>query len=143
MASQAAHEMSIPELRPQILEAPLAEDTLWDYTIQPSVSTRQLGTPHLEPITGPSARRVSSHPNGRCYDRPGKKPAAGLERDPIKLHDNICRERRYSNFATDWTLVVFKNGVTVDVLSRVLTPQEISAMNFAGGFEPRQVYDGI
>src|SRR5258706_3085466 len=143
MVSQAAHEMSIPELRPQGHEALLAVSIICDYTIQPSVFTRQLGSPHLEPITGPSARRVSSHPNGRCYDRPGKKPAADLERDPIKLHDNICRERRVSNFSTDWILIVFKYGVTVDVLSRVLTPQEISAMNFAGGFEPRQVYDGI
>ena len=143
MASQAAHEMSTPELRPQIHEAPLAGDASWVYTIQPSASTRQLGSPHLAGITGPSVRRVSSRPNGRCYDRPGKKPAADLERDPIRLHDKICRERGESNFATDWILVVFEYEVTIDVLSRVLTSQEITAMNFAGGFEPRQVYDGF
>src|SRR5258706_8939266 len=120
MASQASHEMSTPELRPQIHEAPLAGDTLWDYIIQPSVSNRQLGSPHLEHITGPSVRRVPSLPNGRCCDRPGKKPAADLERDPHKLHDKICRQRGESNFATDWILIVFKYGVTVDVLSRVL-----------------------
>ncbi len=53
------------------------------------------------------------------------------------------QQRGHSNFATDWILVAFKYGVTVGVLSRVLTPQEITAMNFAGGFEPRQVYDGF
>ena len=143
MAPQAAHEMSSLESRPQGHEVPLAGDTLWDYTIQPSVSTQQLGSPHLAPITGPSTRRVSSLPNGRCYDRPGKKPAADLERDPIKLHDKICRQRGDGNFATDWILIVFKYGVTMDVLIRVLTSQEITAMNFAGGFEPRQVYDGF
>src|SRR5258706_14112910 len=133
MASQAAHEMSNPELRTQGHEAPLAGDTLWGYAIQPPVSNRQLESPQPTPNTGPSARRVSSPPNGRCYDRPGKKPAADLERDPIKLHDNICRERRASNFSTDWILIVFKYGVTVHVRSRVLTPHEIPAMNFAGG----------
>ena len=114
-----------------------------DYTIQPLGSNHQLGSPHPTPSTGPSAQRVSPLPNGRCYDRPGKKPAADPERDPIKLHDNIRRQRGDSNFATDWTLVVFKYGVTIDVLSRVLTSQEITAMNFAGGFEPRQMYDGF
>ena len=143
MASQAAHEISIPELRPQIHEAPLAGDTLWDYIIQPPVSNTQLGSSHLTPSSGSSSLRVPSLPNGRHYDRPGKKPAADLERDPIKLHDKICRQCGDSSFATDWTLIVFKHGVTVDVLSRVLTPQEITAMNFAGGFEPRQVYDGF
>src|SRR5882757_10568076 len=110
--------MTIPELRPQIHGAPCSGDTLWDYTIQPSVSIRRLGSPHLTPIIGPSDRRVSSHPNGRCYDKPGKKPAADPERDPIKLHDNICRQRGDSNFATDWILIVFKYGMTIDVLSR-------------------------
>ena len=61
----------------------------------------------------------------------------------IKLHDKICRERGDGNFATDWTLIAFKYGVSDGVLSRVLTPQEITAMNFDGGFEPRQVYDGF
>ncbi len=143
MASQAAHEMSNPELRTQGHEAPLAGDTLWGYAIQPPVSNRQLESPQPTPNTGPSARRVLSPPNGRCYDRPGKKPAADLERDPIKLHNKICMERGDSNFATDWILIVFEYEVTVDALSRVFTPQEITAMNFAGGFEPRQVYDGF
>src|SRR5258706_8554774 len=53
------------------------------------------------------------------------------------------QQRGPSNFATDLILVAFKYGVTVGVLSRVLTPQEITAMNFAGGFEPRQVYEGF
>ena len=135
--------MSIPDLRHQIHGEPLAGDTLWDYAIQPLGSNHQLGSPHPTPSTGPSSRRSSSLPNGRCYDRPGKKPAADSECDPVKLHDKICRGRGDSNFATDWTLIVFKYGVTIDVLRRVLTPQEITAMNFTGGFEPRQVYDGF
>ena len=91
----------------------------------------------LPHITGPSPRRVSLHPKGRRCGIPGKKPAADLERGPVKLHDKICRQRGDSNFATTRALIVFKYGVTVDVLSCVLTPQEITAMNFAGGFEPR------
>src|SRR5258706_10220367 len=98
MASQASHEMSTPELRPQQHGAPLAGDTLWDYIIRPSVSNRQLGSPHLEPITGPSGRRVPSLPNGRCYDRPGKKPATDFERDPIRLHDKICSSADTATF---------------------------------------------
>ena len=143
MASQASHEMTIPEVWPQIHEAPLVVDALWDYTTQPPGSNRQLVSPHSTPSTGPDSPRASSPPSGRYYDRPGKKPAADPERDPIKLHDKMCRERGDSNFATDWTLIVFKYGVNVDVLSRVLTSEEITAMNFAGGFEPRQVYDGF
>ena len=143
MASQAAHETAIHELCPQIHEAPLVRDTSWDYAIQPPPSNRQLGCSHPKSSPGPSTRRASSPLNRRCYDRPGKKPAADLERDPIKLHDKICRERGGGNFATDWTLIAFKYGVSNGVLSRVLTPQEITAMNFAGGFEPRQVYDGF
>ena len=135
--------MSISELRPQIHEASLDGDALRDYTIQPLGSNRQLGSPHPTPSTEPNPRRASSRQNGRCYDRPGKKPAADPERDPIKLHDKMCRERGDSSFATDWTLIVFKYGVTIDVLSRVLTSREVIAMNFAGGFEPRQVYDGF
>ena len=135
--------MSIPETCPQRCEVPLTGDTSWDYIIQPSVSTRQLGSPHPTPSTEPSTRRLSSPPRGRCYDSPGKKPAADFERDPIRLHDKICRQRGDNNFATDWVLIVFKYGVTIDVLSRVLTSQEITAMNFAGGFKPRQVYDGF
>ena len=135
--------MTIPELRPQIHEAPLSGDALWDYTIQPLGSNRQLGSPYPTPSTGPSVQRVSSPPRGRWYDSPGKKRAADPERDPIRLHDNICKQCGDSNFATDWILIVFKYGVTIDVLSRILTSQEITAMNFAGGFEPRRVYDGF
>ena len=143
MASQVAHKMPNPELLPQINEAPFQGDAFLDFTIRPSFSNPELGSLHPTPNTGSSARHVLPLPSGRYYDRPGKKPAADLERDPIKLHDKICRERGDSNFATDWILIVFKYGVTVDILNHVLTPQEVTAMNFAGGFEPRQVYDGF
>ena len=61
----------------------------------------------------------------------------------MKLYDKICKERGGNNFATNWILTVFKHGVSVDVLSRVLTPEEITAMKFTGGFEPQQAYDGF
>ena len=138
--------MLISKFRPQIHEATLSKDISRDYTTHPPVSNCGLvgvGTPHPTSSARPTAQRVSSPPNVRCYDRPGKKPAADPERDPIKLHDKICRERGGSNFATDWTLTAFMYGVSEDVLRRVLTPQEITAINFAGGFEPQQVYDGF
>jgi hypothetical protein len=65
------------------------------------------------------------------------------KRDPVKLHDRICKERSGSNFATNWILTVFKYGVSEDMLNHILKPQEIAAMDFKGGFKPQQVYDGF
>ena len=49
MAPQAAHGLPIPEIRPQIHEAPLSGDTFWDYTIQPLGSTASVVLLTLHP----------------------------------------------------------------------------------------------
>jgi hypothetical protein len=111
-------------------------------TILP-ISDPHIGSPRTAPGAIPSTHSDDSLFKGRCYDRPGRKPAADLERDPVKLYDKICKERGGNSFATDWILTVFKHGVNGGVLARVLTPEEITAMDFTGGFEPQQVYDGF
>jgi len=65
----------------------------------------------------------------RVYDQPGKKPAAEYQPDPIKLQAT-CRRRGGADFACQWILIVFKDGVTLVALVRRL-------MDFPGGFEPR------
>jgi len=142
MTSQAAHEISTPDLRHQIHGA-FDENTSWGYTTHSPVSNHLVLSAHPTSSIGPSAQRVLSPHIGRCYDRPGKKPAADFERDPIRLYDKICRGRGRSNFATDWTLVAFKFGITEGELRRVLTPQEISAIDFTGGFDLQHVYEGF
>ena len=75
--------------------------------------------------------------------RPGKEPAAEFEPNPIKLRES-CERDGGSPFAVDWTLVVFNHGVTKEALARALNRSEIDRMiNFPGGFEPRQAYDGF
>jgi hypothetical protein len=78
----------------------------------------------------------------RSYDRPGKKPAAYFQRDPLKLQES-CRQAGGSPFAVDWIVPIFKYGVTTEALVRVLKRKEIDEMNFAGGFRPHQAYDGF
>jgi hypothetical protein len=135
--------MPNPELYPRTHVTPSIKDLpQGSIAHRLPVPNNRIGSPHA-PNTGPSAQRESSLPKGRCYDRPGKKPAADLETDPIKLHDKLCQERGGNNYATDWALTVFMYGVDKDVLLRVLTPQEITVMNSTGSFEPRQVYDGF
>ena len=144
MGLQTALEMSSPELRLHLNDGPLGEDSLQGYTIHPPTSIHDgIHSPRQAAGAGPGTQRSSLLSNGRCYDRPGKKPAAHLECDPVKLYDNICKERGGSNFATGWILTVFKYGVSGGVLCRTLMPQEIIAMNFTGGFEPQHVYDGF
>ena len=135
--------MSTPEPRPRIHSAPYLEDPSHGYANVPPISDRNISSLSPTLRARPRTHSDSSLFKGRCYDRPGRKPAVDLERDPVKLYHKICRERRGNNFATDWILTVFKNGVSGDVLARILTPEEISAMNFTGGFEPQQVYDGF
>jgi len=116
----------------------------------PRVSIHQSPTPNdaidsPRPVTsaGHGSQRAPLVEKGRCYDRPGKKPATDLEPNPIKLYETICKERGGNNFATDWVLVVFKYGVSKDSLHRALKPGEVATMNFTGGFKPRQAYDGF
>jgi hypothetical protein len=81
-------------------------------------------------------------PEGRSYDRPGKKPAAPFQPDPLTLEE-FCRRAGGSAFAVDWIISTFKYGVTTDALLRVLGRKEINEMKFPGGFEPHQAYDGF
>ena len=107
----------------------------------PLFSNCYIGPPRPAPRARPTTQCALI--KGRCYDRPGKKPGVAFEPDPVKLYNKICKERGGSNFATDWIFTVFKHGVSGDVLSRVLTPEEIISMQFAVGFEPQQAYDGF
>jgi hypothetical protein len=78
----------------------------------------------------------------KVYDRPGKKPAAEYEPDPIKL-EALCRLRGGTEFACQWILRAFEGGVTLGALVRGLKLTEVESMNFQGGFEPYLVYDGF
>lgn len=111
------------------------------YATVPPISNRRISSSRPTPKARPTTHCELN--KGRCYDRPGKKPAVALEPDPAKLYDKICKERGGSNYATYWLFTVFKHGVSEEELSRVLTPEEVIAMNFTGGFEPQQAYDGF
>jgi hypothetical protein len=78
----------------------------------------------------------------KVYDRPGRKPAAEYEPDPIKL-EALCRQRGGTKFACQWIPRVFKDGVSLGALLRCLKLNEIERMNFQGGFEPCLAYDGF
>ena len=43
----------------------------------------------------------------------------------------------------DWIVVVFKYGVTKEALLRPLDSNEVDQMDFPGGFEPHQAYEGF
>ena len=90
----------------------------------------------------PRVVRTRQRPARRVYDRPGKRPAAEYEPDPIKLRAS-CARRGGTDFACEWVPIVFKDGVTLEALVRRLTLTEIEAMNFPGGFEPYRAYDGF
>jgi len=76
------------------------------------------------------------------YDRPGKRPPAVYEPDPLKLEES-CRRAGGSDFAVDWITSTFMHSVTTEALLRVLDRKEIDEMDFTGGFEPHQAYDGF
>ena len=78
----------------------------------------------------------------RVYDLPGRKLAAGYESDSINLRAS-CQRRGGADFACEWILIVFKDGVTLDALTRRLKLTEIEAVNFPGGFELCLAYDGF
>ena len=119
----------------------------------------ELGIPHDAPFNVPfcticppaTSRAVPSRPllprgtlvpEERRYDRPGKKPAAPFRSDPLKLEES-CRQAGGSAVAVDWIVPTFKYGVTAEALLRDLKRKEIDEMNFLGGFEPHQAYDGF
>ena len=78
----------------------------------------------------------------KVRDRPGKKPAAEYEPDPIKL-EALCRLRGGMEFACQWIPKVFNGGVTLEALLRRLKLTEIESMDFLGGFGPCLAYDGF
>jgi len=84
--------------------------------------------------------RLKSIPN--VNGRPGKKPEARYEPDPIKL-EALCLQRGGTEFACQWIPIVFKDGVTREALLRRLNSNEIEIMNFRGGFEPSLAYEGF
>ena len=90
----------------------------------------------------PLLLRGTQAPEERSYDRPGKKRASHFQPDPFKLEES-CRRAGGSAFAVDWIISTFKYGVTIEALLRVLERKEIDEMNFPGGFEPHQAYDGF
>ena len=119
-------EIGIPQNEPS--SAPLR-------TIRPPAASRAAPSqPHL-----PRGTPVAEE---RSYDRPGKKPAAPFEPDALKLEES-CRQAGGSAFAVDWVIQTFMYGVTAEALLRVLKRKEINEMNFPGGFEPHQAYDGF
>jgi hypothetical protein len=88
------------------------------------------------------AVRTRQRSNPRLYDRPGKKPAAEYEPDPLKAQAS-CRRRGGADFACQWITTIFNNPVTLDALVRPLELAEIESMNFPGGFEPFLAYHGF
>ena len=90
----------------------------------------------------PLLPRGTQVPEERGYDRPGKKPAAPYQPDPFKLKES-CRQAGGSAFAVDRIIPTFEYGVIVEALLRDLKRKEIDEMNFPGGFEPHQAYDGF
>ena len=86
--------------------------------------------------------RITPPPEAKSYDRPGRKPAAPFQPDPFILEES-CRRAGGSTFAVDWIISTFKHGVATEALYRALERQEIDEMDFPGGFEPHQAYDGF
>ena len=101
---------------------------------QPPSSRAAYRQPHFPRDTPPS--------RARSYNRPGKELAVKFEPDAAKLQESYKRHRE-SSFAIEWIVVVFKYGVTKEALLRPLDSNEIDNMNFPGGFDPRQAYDGF
>ena len=81
-------------------------------------------------------------PSKRSYYGSGKAPVAPFQPDPLKLEE-YCRQAKGSSFAIDWIMPTFKHGVTTEALLRVLGRKEIDEMNFPGGFEPHNAFDGF
>ena len=108
-------------------------DPFWA-THSPDTSRAVIYQPHVPLDT--------SVPEERSYDRPGKKPAAPSQPDPLKLEE-FCQQVGGRTFAVDWIVPTFRYGVSTEALHRVLERKEIDEMNFPGGFEPHQAYDGF
>ena len=82
-------------------------------------------------------RQQSSSPKRRqtiqrVYDKPGKKPAAPHEPNPLRLQE-VSRQRGGQDFAIAWIPKAFKKGVTTNALRRTLSEDEISAVDHDHG----------
>ena len=80
----------------------------------------------------------------RSYDRPGKKPAVPYRSDPLELQKHY-KHRGGCDFAVDWIMVAFQNGVSLGALIRTLDPAEAEKADRSAstGFQLRQAYDGF
>jgi len=76
------------------------------------------------------------------YYRPGKKPAAEYEPDPLKLQTS-CEQRDSTDSAFQWILKILKDSITLEALVRRVKLTEIERMNLPGGFEPCLACDGF
>ena len=85
---------------------------------------------------------VTQRPRQHIYDRPGRRPVAEYEPDITKLAAAHALGGGTA-FAVAWIHKVFKDGVTLPALVRVLTPEERGEMGFTGGFTPLHAYDGF
>jgi len=100
----------------------------------------------------PNASRESTPPHNqpeyirkpRAYDRPGKKPAAPYECDPLELQKH-CKRRGGSEFAVNWVTVTFKRVVSLDALVRTLDFAEVENADrgISNRFKLHQAYDGF
>ena len=78
----------------------------------------------------------------RVYDKPGNKPAVVYEPDLLRLQE-LSRQRGGQDFAIDWILKAFTEGVTTKALIRALSEDEINAVDYDHGFRLSQAYDGF
>ena len=95
------------------------------------------------PVRGVPSTSISYHRSEQVvFDRPGKRPPAEYEADPVALKSR-CEWRGGKSFATAWIERAFRRGVNVEALVRRLTQSDIEEMNVRGGFAPAQAYDGF
>ena len=78
----------------------------------------------------------------RVYDKPGSKPAVAYESDVLGLQE-LSRQRGGHDFAIAWIPKVFTRGVKADALRRVLSEDEINAVDHDHGFRLSRAYDGF
>ena len=78
----------------------------------------------------------------RVYDKPGNKPAVAYEPDLPRLQE-LTRRRGGEDFAIAWIPKAFTNGVTARALGRVLSEDEINAVDHDHGFRLSRAYDGF
>ena len=76
------------------------------------------------------------------YDKPGKKPAVNFKPSLLRLQE-LSRQRGGQDFAITWIAKTFTDGVTPDALTRILSGEEVNAVEYDHGFRLSQAYDGL